>query len=315
MLTARWRRALRQVDPALVSPLICVPVHIKGPWTLKLIRRVNNTASRLRQGVTATTRSLPDGVRVVVHEPERRKHDSGALLWLHGGGLISGSAKNANSWASGFAADLGVPVVVPDYRLAPEQPYPAAVDDCYSALNWMVTNATHLGIDRKRIAVGGESAGGGLAAALAQRAHDAGIALRLQVLVAPMLDDRTVLRAERDDTVAPVWTVPSNRYAWTSYLGHPPRAAEQRPYAVPARRHHLTGLAPAWIGVGTADLFYAEGVAYAGRLEEDGVPCETVTIAGAHHAAEMLKPDHPHIEHSRNNRLATLRRALSAHIT
>ncbi len=147
---------------------------------------------------------------------------------------------------------------------------------------------------------------------MAQRAHDAGIGLRLQVLVAPMLDDRTVTRAERDGQVALVWTVPSNRFGWTSYVGHPPGEEEQRPYAVPARREDLRGLAPAWISVGTADLFYQDDRDYARRLKDADVDCELITVPGAHHGAELFKPDHPAIRKVQRARVEAMRRALRA---
>lgn len=234
------------------------------------------------------------------------------LLWIHGGGLISGSAENVNAWASGFAAELDAVVIAPEYRLPPEHPYPAAIDDCFLALKWMIENAPELGIDPERIAVGGESAGAGLAAALAQRALDAGIPLQLQVLVSPMLDDRTVIAAEEKGTWALAWSPPSNRYGWAAYLGHAPGEKEDRPYAVPARRVDLTALAPAWIGIGTADLFHDETIEYARRLEQAGVPCELVVVPGAHHAAETLKPDHPLISSFRASRLQALRQALTS---
>ncbi|MFE2062922.1 alpha/beta hydrolase [Streptomyces sp. NPDC059467] len=205
---------------------------------------------------------------------------------------------------------MGALVVVPDYRLAPEHPCPAAVDDCYAALEWLLTHAEELGIDPRRVVVGGESAGGGLAAAVAQRAHDTGIDLRLQVLIAPMLDDRTVVRAETEGRVSVAWTVPSNRFAWTSYLGHAPGEHEERPYAVPARRTDLGGLAPAWISVGEIDLFHQESVDYARRLGEAGVECELTTIPGAHHAFELVAPEHPVVRELRQARVAAMREAL-----
>jgi acetyl esterase/lipase len=298
--------------------MLYVPLHVTNKVMLHVLRPVNAAPSRLRDGVRTARRHLPDSsgstsstLEVLLHEPTTRKQPSAGLLWIHGGGMISGSAENVNAWASGFAADLEALVVVPEYRLAPEHPYPAAIDDCFHALQWMRENATELGIDPENIAIGGESAGAGLAAALAQRAHDAGITLRLQVLVSPMLDDRTIQRTEHDGTQALAWTPRSNRYGWTAYLGHGLGERENRPYAVPARRADLTGLAPAWIGIGTVDLFHDESVEYARRLKAAGVPCELVTVPGAHHAAEVLKPDHPLMRDFRDRRLAAMRRALT----
>lgn len=288
-------------------------MHIRGSWTLRLIRKVNGTPSAIRAGVTDRELTVDrDGVAAVVYEPATSA--SGlrpAIVWIHGGGLISGSSRNVNLWASGFAADLDALVIAPDYRLAPEYRYPAAINDCFDALRWLLDHADELQIDPSRIAVGGESAGAGLAAVLAQRAHDADIPLRQQVLVSPMLDDRTVPRAEAEGLVALAWTVPSNRFGWSAYLDREPGSDVDLPYAAAARRDDLTGLAPAWIMVGTVDLFYQETTAYAARLEAAGVPTELVTIPGAHHAAEVIRPDHPAVAAARDQRLAALRRALS----
>ena len=136
----------------------------------------------------------------------------------------------------------------------------------------------------------GASAGGGLAAAVAQRSHDEGIALRAQVLMYPMIDDRTVLRADHDGRGNFVWTPSSNRFGWTAYLGRAPRMSDAPEYAAPARREDLTGLPPAWVGVGELDLFYEEDVAYAEKLRACGVPCELVTVPGMYHAADGLRP-------------------------
>ncbi len=127
-----------------------------------------------------------------------------------------------------------------------------------ASYRWLLDNADELGVDVSRIAIGGGSGGGGLAAALVQRAHDEGLPVAYQLLVEPMLDDRTVPRAEAADVAALAWTVPSNRFGWTSYLGHETGAPEDRPYAVPARRADLSGLPPAYIGIGDADLVPAD---------------------------------------------------------
>ncbi|MGD9794368.1 MAG: alpha/beta hydrolase [Acidimicrobiia bacterium] len=258
-------------------------------------------------------RSGAPSITVTVHRPERSVSPSPVLVWFYGGGLIAGTAAHVNDVASKFAVDLGAVVVVPDYRVAPEHPYPAAIDDCFVTLKWVIEHADQLDVNPNCILVGGESAGGGLAAAVAQRAHDNGIALRLQVLVSPMLDDRSVIRAERNRERPLAWTVKSNRFGWTAYLGHAPGEAEHRPYAVPARREDVTGVAPAWLAIGTADLFYDESVEYAERLKAAGVPCELIVMAGAHHGAEYLKPAHPKVQQMRDARLAAMRRAITSH--
>ncbi|MFD4508576.1 alpha/beta hydrolase [Streptomyces sp. NPDC058457] len=308
-----FEEALAAVDPAFMAPFFDVPDADLDPvLALRMARETGSAKTEVRAGVRAERRAVPGHPQLtaMVYEPDGRERPGGALLWLFGGGLIIGSAEHSNDIASAFAVDLGALVVVPDYRLAPEHPCPAAPDDCFAALQWMLTHADELGIDPERIVVGGESAGGGLAATVAQRAHDTGVGLRLQVLVAPMLDDRTVVRAEAEGRVSVAWTVPANRFAWTSYLGHAPGEPEERPYAVPGRRADLGGLAPAWISVGEIDLFHQESVDYARRLDEAGVKCELTTVPGAHHAFELVAPEHPVVRALRRARLEAMREAL-----
>ena len=167
--------------------------------------------------------------------------------------------------------------------------------------------AAGAGIDPDRIAVGGTSAGAGLATIVAQRCHDEGISLRAQALVAPMLDDRTVLRADHGGRGRFVWTPAANRFAWTAYLGHQPGAADAPEYAVAARRKDLTGLPPAWMGVGDIDLFHDEDVKYAEQLEASGVPCELVVVPGMYHCAETFALKAPSIKAFRRSMVEHLR--------
>ena len=188
----------------------------------------------------------------------------------------------------GLARELGAVVVSPDYRLAPEHPFPAALDDCMATLQSMRAHADELGIDPDRIAVGGASGGGGLSVAVAQRSRDAGIPSRAQALLYPMLDDRTALRADHADRGQFVVTPSANRFAWTAYLGREPHMSDAPEYAAPARRTDLTGLPPAWVGVGELDLYHDEDVAYADHLRASGVPCELVTVPGMYHGADGI---------------------------
>ena len=229
------------------------------------------------------------GTHVYVYDTPTRPRPTGVLLWIHGGGYVMGDPRGDHDVCSQHARDLGIVVVNVDYRLAPEHPFPAALEDCYAALRWVHENADELGIDPSRIAVGGGSAGGGLAAALAQLAHDRGeVPVCFQYLVYPMLDDRTTLVRKRPRTL--VWTPGANLFGWTSYLGHSPGLEESRPYAVPARREDLSGLPPAWIGVGDIDLFYEEDVAYAKRLQAAGVPCHLEVVPSYYHGAFSMAP-------------------------
>ena len=209
-----------------------------------------------------------------------------------------------------LARELDAVVVSPDYRLAPEHPFPAALDDCMAALRWMRDRADELGIDADRIAVAGSSAGGGLSAAVAQRSTDEGIGLRAQVLVYPMMDDRTALRDDHGGRGQFMWTPASSRWAWTAYLGREPQESGAPEYAAPARRTDLSGLPPAWLGVGDLDILYDEGVAYAERLKAHGVPCELVAVPGMYHGADGIKPKVPAMRAFRQGMAEHLRKYL-----
>jgi acetyl esterase/lipase len=192
-----------------------------------------------------------------------------------------------------------------EYRKAPEHPFPAALDDCNAGWEWLQRNAVSLGISPARVAIGGQSAGGGLAAALVQRLHDAqstageptagepiagGPQPIAQWLFCPMLDDRTAARLELDRVGHRVWNNRANRFGWSSYLGTTPGSPAVPPYAVPARREDLTGLPPAWIGVGDIDLFHEEDRAYAERLRAAGVEATLHVVPGAPHGFEAWAP-------------------------
>jgi len=212
----------------------------------------------------------------------------GGLLWVHGGGFVIGTALVDDRFCAVTARDLGVVVASVRYRLAPEHPFPAAVDDVVAAWRWLCENAaTELGVDPARLALGGQSAGGGLAACAAQRLHDEGAGTPVaQWLFSPMLDDRTAARRDLDDRRHRVWDNRLNRIGWRAYLGAPPGAAGVPPYAAAARRADLTGLPPAWLGVGTVDLFHDEGLAYAAGLRAGGVDCTLDVVPGAPHGFE-----------------------------
>jgi acetyl esterase/lipase len=287
------RRLMGPVLGELRHPLLLVPVHF-DPRSLRLIRRAPVPPGPVAPGIDVAQRTVPGlgehpGVEVFVYDGPARSRPSGVLLWIHGGGFVMGHPATYHELCSRFAYDVGIVVVSVDYRLAPEHPFPAGLADGYATLKWVHDHADDLGVDRSRIAIGGDSAGGGLAAALAQLAHDRGeVPVCFQLLVYPMLDDRTVLRTDHAGTGSFVWTPTSNAFGWTSYLGHPPRDGEDRPYAVPARRADLTGLPPAWIGVGDLDLFHAEDLAYAQRLQAAGVPCQLEVVAGMYHGADAI---------------------------
>lgn len=286
----RRRRSVHAVDPELRNPMMWPPLSIGSRLELALGRRLFLPATTPVEGVDVRSYDVPGGLDVLVYDPTGRERPGAALVWIHGGGLVMGTPEVAHHTCSLMARELGILVVSVRYRLAPEHPFPAGLDDCRAALRWVVASTDRLGVDPARIAVGGDSAGGGLAAAVAQWATDEGIALALQLLVYPMLDDRTALR-ERDLRGRLVWTPRSNRWAWSAYLGHRAGGAEDRPYAVAARRADLTGLPPAWIGVGDLDLFHDEDLAYARRLEAAGVPVTLHVQPGMPHGLDLSPAD------------------------
>jgi acetyl esterase/lipase len=210
-----------------------------------------------------------------------------ALLWIHGGGYVIGNAAQDDQICRHFVAELGIVVASLDYRLAPEYKFPAALDDCYEALSWL---SRHKGVDATRIAIGGASAGGGLAAALALMVRERGeIGVAFQLLAYPMLDDRTATRTDIDESNFRLWNNRSNRFGWQSYLGQTPGSANISHLAAPSRSNNLSGLPPAWIGVGTCDLFCDEDVAYADRLRAAGVECALDVVPGAFHGFDLVK--------------------------
>ncbi|KFA88754.1 alpha/beta hydrolase [Archangium violaceum] len=250
-------------------------------------------------------------VRVRTYRPRKAQGPTPALLWIHGGGYIIGQPEQDDALCLDFARELGIVVVSVDYRLAPENPFPAPLEDCYAALRWLFAQAGTLGVLPERIAIGGASAGGGLTAALAQLAHDRKeVRPAFQLLVYPMLDDRTTTRTDIDGTSLRLWSQGSNVFGWRSYLGREPGGAEVPAHAVPARREDLSGLPPAWMGVGTCDLFHDEDIAYARRLEAAGVPCDVTVVPGAFHGFDVVTRDAGVAREFRGVYTAALRRAL-----
>jgi acetyl esterase/lipase len=279
----------------LRSPALRIPLAPRGRLGLRVIRSLPTPERGLRRSVPVATVQVPgEGggpVRVLCYERADRARPGAALVWLHGGGFTFGTPEQCHALCSRWADELGLLVLSVGYRLAPEHPFPAGLDDAYAVLRWAAGEAGTLGIRADRIAVGGESGGGGMAAALCQLARDRqGPAVCFQLLEYPMLDDRTVLRAGHDGRGQFVWTPANNRFAWTCYLGGAPEQHDDRRYAAPARAADLRGLPPAWIGVGGLDLFHDEDTAYARRLAEAGVACGLHVQPRMYHGADSVVP-------------------------
>ncbi len=251
-------------------------------------------------------------IRLRIYKPVPNSAPTPVLIWFHGGGYIMGKPEMDDRRSMETVHETGISVVSVDYRLAPRLPFPAGLEDSYAALKWVGSHAQQLGVDVNRIAVGGVSAGGGLAAALTQLALDRQeITPVFQLLVYPMLDDRTVLRTEIDDSLNNTWTQKSNRFGWESYLGRSCVGAADVPkYAAPARREDLCGLPPAWIGVGTLDVFHDEDLTYAQRLQACGIACETCVIPGAFHGFDVVNPQAPVVLSFRKSQNDVLRKYL-----
>jgi acetyl esterase/lipase len=236
----------------------------------------------------AGTNDAPE-VPVRVHRPERAGSEPAAgLLWLHAGGYVLGSRDMDAPFLDRMVAQTGCVALAVDYRLAPETPYPGAFEDCFAVLQFLAGHAQELGVSASRIAVGGLSAGGGLAAALALAARDAAIPLVHQHLLSPMLDDRLASPSSNWDLLA-VWPREMNEFAWNCYLGDL-RGSSVPEYAAPARASRLTELAPAYIHVGALDGFLHENIEYAARLLEARVPTELHVFPGAPHGFDVVAP-------------------------
>lgn len=284
------------VDPELLPLLDSLPVMPLSTESLPYVRE--GLASGFGRELPPTTpdhermvpgpEGAPD-VPVFVYLPRDAPGPYPALLEMHGGGHVAGTALMGDEANRLLADTLGCVVVTVDYRLAPETPFPGPLEDCYAALRWLHANADEFGIDRTRIGVIGESAGGGLAAGLALLARDRGeVPLAYQMLRCPMLDDRSCIdRDPNRSTGEYVWTREGNLFGWTAFLGAEPGGRDISPYAAPARATDLAGLPPTFINIGALDLFLDESLDYARRLVRAGVPVELHVYSGAFHVFEL----------------------------
>ncbi|WP_246063622.1 alpha/beta hydrolase [Nonomuraea longispora] len=223
------------------------------------------------------------GVPIRVYRP--RQAGQGAIVWMHGGGWVMGDLDTEHPWAARLAEVSGTVVISVGYRLAPEHPFPAALDDSYAVLAWAAEHAGRLGLDPARIAVGGHSAGGGLAAGMALRARDEhGPRICFQLLNQPGLDDRQQTWSARTFTDTPWMNRDKVSSAWGHYLGGAPAT----PYAAPARAEDLTGLPPAYIATAELCPNRDEDIVYATRLLQAGVSVELHQWAGTFHGSQAI---------------------------
>jgi acetyl esterase len=235
-------------------------------------------------GMEIEDRAVPADpeVAVRIYRPHQAQ---GAIVWLRGGGFVMGDLDTEHPWAARLADGSGAVVVSVGYRRAPEDRFPAALDDAYAALAWTAEHAAELGTDPERIAVGGHSAGAGLAAAVALRARDQqGPPIRFQLLNQPELDDRQETWSARNFTDTPWMTRDKLAATWRHYLGSTPAT----PYAAAARAADLSGLPPAYIATAEFDPLRDEGITYALGLLQAGVPVELHQWPGTFHGSQAI---------------------------
>ncbi len=243
-------------------------------------------------GIRVRKIQIPSGARripALVLSPEELSAPATGVLWIHGGGYISGMKEMVYiSRAVELVKSFGAVVVSPGYRLAPFSPYPAAIDDCYAALLYMKEHAAELWVREDQLMVGGESAGGGLCAAVCIRARDTGeVNVAFQMPLYPMLDDRDTETSR--DNHGRVWNTWKNHFGWRCYLRGTDRETLP-PYAAPARVENMEGLPPAYTFVSTGEPFYAETLEHIRRLKDCGIPASADVYETDMHAFDMMRP-------------------------
>jgi len=253
-----------------------------------------------RQDRMVPAQGAQPAVPLRVYTPKTKASAPRACVYeIHGGGFMFGTLDMMDGWCDAIAAALDVVVVSVDYRLAPEHPFPAGIDDCHAGLKWTADHAAELGIDPKRLAIAGQSAGGGLAAALALVARDkGGPAICYQLLEIPELDDRLDTPSMLAFQDTPFWNRPNAVWSWKHYLG-PNHKGEPSIYAAPSRAtvKQLAGLPPAYVSTMEFDPLRDEGLRYAMAMLEAGVSVELHNYAGTFHGSTFV----PSAEPSRRN--------------
>lgn len=288
-------RSRHLVDPQLGPLLDAWPTTLLTPENLAEVRsRELPILPTEAEGADWEERRVPGpagaaDVLVRIYRPRGQIAQRGCIFHIHGGGYVLGSVKEMEPFHRPLAAALDCIIVTAEYRLAPETPFPGAIDDCYAALAWTFANAAELGIDKARIGVMGESAGGGLAAALALMARDRCMyRLAFQHLIYPMIDDRTCAAEPHPIAGEFIWPPENNTFGWTALLGHEPGRDGVSAYAAAARAKCVGKLPPTFIATGALDLFVDEDIAYAQRLIRAGVPTELHVWPGAFHGFDLV---------------------------
>lgn len=274
--------------------LIRKAFHFKTPKTFQRMQGFINVSSMLMRpkGMAVKTEMIKSSADLelplyIAHAPEK-KADAVGILWIHGGGYANGTPRQDYGFMRNFIGAANSVIVSPDYRLSLDAPYPAAINDCYDALIWMKEHAHELGIRSDQLFVGGDSAGGGLAAALAIMARDKGeVAVAFQMPFYPMLDDRMITPSSQNND-APLWDSHANELAWKMYLGDLYGTYDVPAYAAPARETDFRNLPPTYTFVGSIEPFHDETVSYVHKLQEAGVSAKVDVYEGAFHAFDLV---------------------------
>ncbi|WP_083511884.1 alpha/beta hydrolase [Alicyclobacillus acidiphilus] len=228
-------------------------------------------------------------LRICIYKPLEPKPDVPGVLWIHGGGYAMGTPEMSAATYKRLIAQSNCIIIAPDYRLSIEAPYPAALEDCYDALLWMKGHAKELGIRDDQLMVGGESAGGGLTAALTLYARDRGeVNIAFQMPLYPMIDDRMITESSVDNN-APIWNSNLNKWAWKLYL-RDLHGEDVPAYAAPARAADFTNLPPTVTFVGDLEPFRDETIQYVARLRQVGVPVDFEMYKGCYHGFDIISP-------------------------
>ena len=293
---------MQSYDPKLVAAFQSAPIKEMIDW--EDLPASREFAKKMLEMMAA---NLPDSPRVAkedrtvpgpkgapevrIYRPMGSTGTLPSLLWIHGGGFVIGGIKEEDFLVQHIVEAVGCVAVSVEYRLAPEHPYPAPMEDCYAALRWMFQHATELGVDPARIAVGGASAGGGLAAGLVLLARDRGeMAVVFQLLIYPMIDDRDATASSEAFAEAPVLNRQENRKLWRAYLGDDAGGPNVSPYAAAARASDLSNLPPTYIAVGSHEIFLDEATEYALRLAHAGNFVELHVYPRAFHGWDVWAP-------------------------
>ena len=310
------------IDPESRQPLDQLLTFLPGGFNAipDIVARRETSAQLLaavevppNPNVTHEDRAVPGpegapDITVRIYRPVNASGTLPGIYFIHGGGMILGSVEGEHAVAEQVCEQVGAVVVSVEYRLAPEHPHPAQSEDCYAGLVWMANNAAELGFDPDRLAVYGGSAGGGLTIAMVLLARDRSFpAIKFQMPIYPMIDDTNETASSNEVTDIGVWDRAGNIEAWQWYLGD----GKPDQYAAPTRAEDLSGLPPAFIDVGTVDMFRDEDIAFAMRLMQAGVPTELHVNPGAYHASEVLAPQAELSRRIWDRRFAALRRALA----